>query len=65
MGRKRSESERRKTERRTTSPESIQSRLDGMAQAVRQLQTEVDALVKRPNVLPWRRTRTATDPCAD
>jgi hypothetical protein len=61
MGRKRIESERRKTARKTTSPESIQSRLDGMAQSVRNLQTEVDALIKRPNVLPWRHKRDDTD----
>jgi hypothetical protein len=61
MNRKRIESERRKTGRATTSPESIQSRLDGMAQSVRNLQTEVEALIKRPNVLPWRRKRDDTD----
>ena len=55
MDRKRSETERRKAERTTSSPESIQERLDGMAESVRNLQTDVDALIKRPNVLPWRK----------
>jgi hypothetical protein len=26
-----------------------------MAESVRNLQTDVDALIKRPNVLPWRK----------
>jgi hypothetical protein len=26
-----------------------------MAESVRSLQTEVKALIKRPNVLPWRK----------
>ena len=55
MDRKRSETERQKPERTTPSPESIQERLDGMAASVRNLQTDVDALIKRPNVLPWRK----------
>jgi hypothetical protein len=61
MGRKRSENERRRGERIMPSPESIQSRLDVMAESVRDLQTEVEALIKRPNVLPWRRTRGKND----
>jgi hypothetical protein len=60
MGRKRRESERRKTDRTGRGQESIQSRLDGMAQSVRNLQTEVEALIKRPNVLPWRPKRGDT-----
>ena len=55
MDRKRTETERSKGERDTPSPESIQKRLDGMAESVRNLQTDVDALIKRPNVLPWRK----------
>jgi hypothetical protein len=54
MARKRRETERRKAEPTMPSQESIQGRLDGMAESVRNLQTEVDALIKRPNVLPWR-----------
>ena len=42
------------------SPESIQTRLDDMAESVRRLQTDVEALIKRPNVLPWRK-RSITD----
>jgi len=61
MGRKRSGSERRKGERTTPSPESIQARLDGMAESVRDLQSEVEALIKRPNVLPWRQKPANTD----
>jgi hypothetical protein len=61
MGRKRSVKERHKEERTTASPESIQARLDGMAESVRGLQSEVDALIKRPNVLPWRQKPTNTD----
>jgi hypothetical protein len=60
VGRKRSENERRKSTRTTPSPESIQDRLDAMADSVRQMQTDVEALMKRPNVLPWRK-RGATD----
>lgn len=60
MDRKRNETERRKGQRAPRSPESIQERLDGMAESVRNLQTEVDALIKRPNVLPWRK-RGQTD----
>ena len=56
MDRKRSESERRKGARSTPSPEDIQNNLDDMAGAVRDLQDE--ALIKRPNVLPWRRKPT-------
>ena len=58
MDRKRTETERPKPERRTPSQESIQERLDGMAESVRNLQTDVDALIKRPNVLPWRKRTT-------
>jgi hypothetical protein len=61
MGRKRSGSERRKGEQTTPSPESIQARLDGMAESVRGLQSEVEALIKRPNVLPWRQKPANTD----
>ena len=61
MGRKRSGSERRKGERTTPSPESIQARLDGMAESVRDLQSDVEALIKRPNVLPWRQKAANTD----
>jgi hypothetical protein len=32
-----------------------------MAESVRDLQTEVEALIKRPNVLPWRRKPANTD----
>jgi hypothetical protein len=60
MDRKRTETERPKAERRTPSQESIQERLDGMAESVRNLQTDADALIKRPNVLPWRK-RVSTD----
>jgi len=55
MDRKRRETERRKAVRSTPSPEAIQAKLDSMAGAVRDLQNDVDALIKRPNVLPWRR----------
>ena len=58
MDRKRSESERRKGAGRTPSPEDIQNNLDDMAGAVRDLQDDVEALIKRPNVLPWRRKPT-------
>jgi hypothetical protein len=33
-----------------------------MAESVRNLQGEVEALIKRPNVLPWRRKRADKDP---
>ena len=56
MGRNRSETERRTAKRSTPSPESIQNELNGIAESVRNLQTDVEALIKRPNVLPWRRT---------
>ena len=55
MDRKRSKTERRNGERTTPSPESIQANIHGMAESVRNLQTQVEALIKRPNVLPWRR----------
>jgi hypothetical protein len=58
MDRKRSESERRKGAWSTPSPEDIQNNLDDMAGAVRDLQDDVEALIKRPNVLPWRRKPT-------
>jgi hypothetical protein len=32
-----------------------------MAGAVRNLQNDVEALIKRPNVLPWRRKSTGSD----
>jgi hypothetical protein len=55
MDRKRTETERPKAEEQTPSRESIQERLDGMAESVRNLQSDVEALIKRPNVLPWRK----------
>ena len=58
---KRRETERRKGKRTAPNPESIQKDLDRMAESVRNLQTEVDALIKRPNVLPWRRSDTDPD----
>jgi hypothetical protein len=58
MDRKRSETERRQAVRSTPSPEAIQSKLDDMAGAVRNLQHDVEALIKRPNVLPWKRRPT-------
>jgi hypothetical protein len=58
MARKRSETERRKAVRTTPSPEAIQAKLDSMADAIRSLQTDVESLIKRPNVLPWRRKPT-------
>ena len=61
MDRKRSETERQKGARNPPSPEDIQSNLDDMAGAVRNLQDDVDALIKRPNVLPWRRKPTDAD----
>jgi len=61
MDRKRSETERRKAVRSTSSPEAIQARLDDMADAVRGLQHDVEELIKRPNVLPWRRKPTTAD----
>lgn len=56
MDRKRIELERRIAKRSAPSPESIQNELNGIAESVRNLQTDVEALIKRPNVLPWRRT---------
>jgi hypothetical protein len=61
MDRKRTETERRKAARTTPSPEAIQAKLDDMAGAVRDLQNDVEALIKRPNVLPWRRKSTDVD----
>jgi hypothetical protein len=61
MDRKRRETERRKAVRSTPSPEAIQAKLDSMAGAVHELQNEVEALIKRPNVLPWRRKPTDAD----
>ena len=58
MDRKRSDTERGKGVRKTPSPEDIQNNLDDMVGAVRNLQDDVDALIKRPNVLPWRRKPT-------
>jgi hypothetical protein len=54
MDPKRPQTERRKADRSTPSPESIQNDLNVIAESVRSLQTDVDALIKRPNVLPWR-----------
>jgi len=56
VGRKRREIERRKAQRPTPTSESIQKDLDGIAESVRNLQTDVEALIKRPNVLPWRQS---------
>ena len=61
MDPKRRETERRKAVRSTPSPEAIQAKLDSMAGAVRDLQNDVDALIKRPTVLPWRRKQTDAD----
>jgi hypothetical protein len=61
MDRKRRETERRKAVRSTSSPEAIQAKLDSMAGAVHELQNDVEALIKRPNVLPWRRKSTDAD----
>jgi len=58
MDRKRSETERRKAVRSTPSPEAIQNKLDDMADAIRDLQNDVEALINRPNVLPWKRKST-------
>ena len=58
MDRKRSETERGKGVRNTPSPEDIQSNLEDMAGDIRNLQDDVDRLIKRPNVLPWRRKPT-------
>lgn len=63
VGRKRLEIERRKAQRTPATPESIQKNLDGIAESVRNLQTDVEALIKRPSVLPWRQSRdTDKDP---
>ena len=58
MDRKRSETERRKAVRSTPGPEAIQNKLEDMADAIRGLQNDVEALLKRPNVLPWKRKPT-------
>jgi hypothetical protein len=58
MDRKRSETERRKAVRSAPSPEAIQNKLDDMADSIRGLQSDVEALLKRPNVLPWKRKST-------
>ena len=64
--RKRREIERRKAKRSAPTPESIQKDLDGIAESVRNLQTNVEALIKRPSVLPWRPSRdTEKDPGKD
>lgn len=47
--------------RATPSPESIQTDLNKIAESVRNLQTDVEALIKRPNVLPWRLTDNGPD----
>ena len=57
VGRKRREIERRKAQRTARTSESIQKDLDGIAESVRNLQTDVEALIKRPTVLPWRPSR--------
>jgi len=57
VARKRREIERRKAKRSAPTPESIQKDLDGIAESVRNLQTNVEALIKRPSVLPWRPSR--------
>jgi len=57
VGRKRREIERRKAPRTAPTPESIQKDLDGIAESVRNLQTDVEALIRRPSVLPWRPSR--------
>jgi hypothetical protein len=63
VDRKRSDPERRRVERPPPSSESIQKDLDRIAESVRTLQTDVEALIKRPNVLPWRPSRdTDKDP---
>jgi hypothetical protein len=63
VGRKRREIERRKAQRAAPTSESIQKDLVGIAESVRNLQTDVDALIKRPSVLPWRQSRdTDKDP---
>jgi hypothetical protein len=58
---KRRDTERRKATRATPSPESIQTDLNKIAESVRNLQTDVEALIKRPNVLPWRLTDNGPD----
>jgi hypothetical protein len=58
MDRKRRNSERRKSVGHAPSPEAIQAKVDQMAGAIRNLQNDVEALIKRPNVLPWRRKPT-------
>ena len=58
---KRSETERRKAKRSPPNSESIQKDLDGIAKSVRNLQSDVEALIKRPNVLPWRPTEKDPD----
>ncbi len=66
VGRKRREIERRKAKRTAPTSESIQKDLDGIAESVRNLQTDVEALIKRPSVLPWRQSRvTDKDPGKD
>jgi hypothetical protein len=66
VDRKRLEIERRKAKRPAPTSESIQKDLDGIAESVRNLQTDVEALIKRPNVLPWRQRRgTDEDPGKD
>jgi hypothetical protein len=57
VARKRREIERRKAKRSAPTSESIQKDLDGIAESVRNLQTNVEALIKRPSVLPWRPSR--------
>jgi hypothetical protein len=58
MDRKRSDSGRPGPVDPPPSPEDIQATVDQMAGAIRGLQNDVDALLKRPNVLPWRRKPT-------
>ena len=61
VDRKRTETERRKATCSAPSPESIQNNLKGITESVRNLQTDVEALIKRPNVLPWRPTNKDPD----
>jgi len=61
MDRKRRQTERRKAVRTIPSPEAIQAELDSMTGAVHDLQNDVEALIKRPNVLPWRPKSTDAD----
>lgn len=61
MDSKRRVPERRKASRTTPSPESIHANLGNMADAVRDLQNDVEALINRPKILPWRRKASNAD----